>query len=221
MVPRVPLTFRILTLAGLVWLIFGVVAFSGSGVALGQDEPVIDSISIEPASPVTGDELKAVAEVDVPVGAEELDLVYLWKINGAAVQEGESEALKESVKRADVVAVEVRSVDGRGGTASSVVLVGNAAPSIQVADQKIDSDGNFEARIEGTDPEEDKITYELRKSPPGMSIDPSSGTLRWAAGQQEGSFAIEVIARDEQGAETSLSYQVMIKRETEGGKSAQ
>lgn len=208
-------------LAVALWMMFGFPSFSGAGAAFAQDEPVIDSISIEPASPVTGDELRAVADVTTAVPGEQVKLVYSWKIDSRVVQEGESDTLHEPVKRGNVVGIEARVADGQGGSVSNFVLVGNAAPAVKVAGQKIDADGNFEALIEGTDPEGDQITYVLRNAPAGMTIDPASGVIHWSAGQQTGVFSIEVLAKDEQGAETSLSYQVKISRETEEKKATQ
>jgi hypothetical protein len=178
----------------------------------------IEGVRVEPSSPITGDQVTA--RVTLASSFQQpVELVYKWKRNGQPVQVSQSEVLQIPLKRDDFVEVEVsmaRNDEGppRGVTGS--VMVGNAPPTMRLANQTIGNDGSYQAKIESSDPEGDNFTLSIKEGPPGMSIDPG-GNIRWAGDSKaEGSFSVAVSARDVHGAETSLNYQIKIHRETDG-----
>lgn len=178
----------------------------------------IEGVQIEPGAPVTGDQVAArvsfASTTPQPAG-----LVYKWKKNGLSVQESTSQVLSVPVKRDDFVEVEVLSSEKSASSSKSVsgsAMVGNAPPSMRLANQGVGNDGVYQAKVESTDPEGDNFTLSIKDGPAGMTIDPQ-GNIRWALDSKaQGAFSVAVSARDVHGAETSLTYQIKIRRETDG-----
>jgi hypothetical protein len=142
-----------------------------------------------------------------------------WKVNGQEVQKSESDVLGHPIKRGDFVEVEVApsGADPDGKFVSCYITVANAPPVVRLASQNLGSDGKYEAKLEASDPEKDDVTFSLKSGPPGMSIDAASGSINWTAGaNEEGTFGVEVSAKDAQGAETLFMYQIKIRRESGG-----
>lgn len=194
----------------------GAEPLGGSGLA---DSLKIEEVSLEPAAPVTGESLRAVVRAK-GAQARDTDFSYSWKINGQPVLQPNSNVLDRPVFRGDYVEVTVTPIEGGASakSATSFVVIANAAPALRVQSQSLGADGKYEAHILALDPENDSITFSLRKGPPGMSIDPSTGILRWSPGPDvHGTHEVEVSAVDIQGAEAILSYQIQIRRETMGG----
>ncbi len=188
----------------------------GSGPA---DSLKIEEVSLEPAAPVTGESLRAVVKTKGDQ-ARDTDFSYSWKINGQPVLQPNSNVLDRPVFRGDYVEVTVTPIEGGASAKSATcfVVIANAAPALRVQNQSLGADGRYEAHILALDPENDSITFSLRKGPPGMSIDPSMGILQWSPGPDvHGTHEVEVSAVDAQGAEAILSYQIQIRRETMGG----
>ena len=178
----------------------------------------IEGVTLEPGSPVTGDYLKAVV-VASSGGENGKPFSYCWKVNGQTVQESPSEVLNSSIKRGDFVEVEVRSggSDGPGNLVSRCATVCNAPPDLSLSGQKMGEDGQYEARVEATDPERDTVSFSLKSGPPGMSVDSKTGKIFWAMGAEgQGTFSVQVAAKDVEGAEAVLSYQIKVRRESGG-----
>lgn len=178
----------------------------------------MEEVGLDPASPVTGDSLKATI-VPSSSGESGKEFLYRWKVDGLVVQESPSNVLARPIKRGDFVEVEVsaQKPGGTGKFVSRYATVGNAPPEVKLSSQNMGSDGKYEGHLEGKDPEQDSITFGLRNGPQGMTVDPYSGVIRWAAGPEvQGVFSVEVSAKDSQGAETALSFQIKVRRETVG-----
>ncbi|MHC1745018.1 MAG: putative Ig domain-containing protein [Syntrophobacteraceae bacterium] len=178
----------------------------------------IEGVSLEPSSPITGDQIKARISLASTVQTAP-ELLYRWKRNGQAIQESPSEVLQSPVKRGDLVEVEVMSAQGSSGTASGVssyVMVGNAPPALRLAGQTIGNEGSYQGKVDSSDPEGDNFELSIKEGPAGMSIDPA-GNIRWVVDSKaEGLFSVAVSARDVHGAETALNYQIKIHRESNG-----
>ncbi|HOV86589.1 MAG TPA: Ig domain-containing protein [Syntrophobacteraceae bacterium] len=183
------------------------------------DSLAIEEVSIEPAFPVTGESLSVVVKAKGLEGSF-TDLTYSWRINGQVVQESTSDKLEKPVFRGDYVEVLVspRVSAGSVKPVTGCVVIANSAPNVQVQSQTMGSDGNYRAQLSALDPEKDPVTFSLKKGPPGMTIEATTGTIHWSPGADvKGSFPVEVSAVDSQGAEAILSYQIQVRRETMGG----
>lgn len=173
-------------------------------------------VMLEPAEPVTGDHLKAAAKLKNE-SAGDLSVTYTWLVNGEKVQESSEPYLDKPIKRDDFVELRV-SLNGAESSppaATCSTLVGNAGPSLHVANQSINETGQYQARLEVADPEQDAVQLSLKQSPPGMVIDSQASSLQWSIGpEQQGAFEVSVTARDSHGAETLLSYQIKVGRDS-------
>ncbi len=191
-----------------------------SGVVMIARERVsIVEVGIEPSTPVAGDSLKAKILM-ADGGASWAGFRYRWLINGRVVQESGESVLSSRTKRGDHVSVEVCPANEDCGSefVSSSVQVDNSPPRMRRVEQRMKDNGAYEARIEASDPDGDNVSFALKSGPPGMVVDSSSGAIHWRSGPDGGgSFGVEVAARDAQGAESLLSYQINIRWETEGG----
>jgi hypothetical protein len=183
-----------------------------------ESHKALEGVALEPSSPITGDRLRARASLASSVQTPP-ELVYRWKINGQMVQDSQSEALQNPVKRGDYVEVEVAPSLGGSGSlhgVSNYVMVGNAPPTMSLEGQTIGNEGAYQAKVTGTDPDGDNFELSIKEGPSGMTID-SGGNIRWAMDSKvEGVFSVAVSARDVHGAESSLNYQIKIHRESNG-----
>lgn len=195
------------------------VAGEGSVVSSHQEElKAIEGVSLDPSSPITGDQIKARVSLAASVQTAP-EILYRWKKNGQTIQESSSDELESAVKCGDYIEVEVlsaRAGDDSTKSVSNYVMVGNAPPSLKLAGQTIGNEGTYQAKVESSDPEGDNFELSIKEGPAGMTID-RSGNIRWAVdAKSEGVFAVAVSARDVHGAEVSLNYQIKIRREPNG-----
>lgn len=176
----------------------------------------VSSVAFEPSSPVTGDKLQAVPKGD----AEKSDLAriqYLWKVNGREVQNDDQSTLSYHVRRGDFVEVEATTCFSPLRVLSNSVKVGNAPPIPRLVQSGVNGDGVYTAKLEAVDPESDAVTFSLKNGPAGMQISPSDGTISWQPqGDMSGSYSVEATARDAQGAETTIAFQIKLKWESTG-----
>lgn len=192
---------------------------STSELAPAQSQPVeIEGVSLDPGSPITGDSMKAVVAA-AGGGKDEKTFSYCWKVNGQTVQDSPSDVLDSPVKRGDFVEVEVKSGSGDipGKFVTRYTKVCNAPPVLSLVGQEMGNDGKYEARVEASDPEHDPVTFSLKSGPAGMSVDAATGKIFWMmSADAQGTYSVQVSAKDSEGAETLLNYQIKIRRESSG-----
>ena len=173
----------------------------------------IAAVAFEPSAPQTGDKLKAVIRTDNPdmIRAEPR---YRWIINDKVVQESNDPSLHSPVKRGDNIELDATlAPEGfERSFVSQFAKIRNAHPELRIVAQELTDDNRYEARVEASDPESDPVVFSLKKAPAGMGIDAASGLIRWQA-ESQGSFPVEVCARDAMGAESVLKYEVRIRQE--------
>ncbi len=191
-----------------------------SATGSGDNLPVIEKVSLEPGSPVTGDHLQANVQTRGPAG-DQAKILYRWKLDGRLVQESEDRVLQSPLHRGEFVELEVVAGNGasRGNPVTISTFVGNAAPTVRFSGQSLGSDGIYQANVEAVDPEGGPIRFLLKSGPPGMTIDASTGAVRWPvrADHTGESFGVLVAAQDSEGAETQLSYQIKTRLEAGQG----
>ena len=182
--------------------------------------PVIEKVSLEPRSPATGDQLRAIVQTTNP-GGDQVKVVYRWKIDGRAVQESEESVLNSPLHRGEFV--ELEAIVGNGASSGIPVttstFVGNASPTVQFSGQRFGSDNVYQANVEATDPEGGPVKFLLKSGPPGMSVDPATGAVRWAVRPEDTgqSYDVQIVAQDSEGAETLLTYQIKTRMESGEG----
>ena len=157
---------------------------------MGRGAPVFGKVSFDPASPATGESVRAVVQ------AEPADLAgvrYQWKVNGETVQDGPEDTLSQSLKRDDFI--ELNVIEPGGAMVSNSVFVRNAPPQLRLKGQQLDKEGVYTAQLEAKDPQSDSITLSLKNGPQGMELDESKSALRWKVpSDANGAYAVEVSA---------------------------
>jgi hypothetical protein len=186
----------------------------------GSRLPVIEKVSLEPRSPVTGDQLRGVVQTSNP-GRDQARIVYRWRIDSRVVQESEQSVLNSPLHRGEFI--ELEAIAGNGVSSSTPVttsaFVGNAPPTVRFAGQRFGSENLYEANVEASDPEGGPVKFLLKGGPPGMSIDPTTGAVRWAVKPEDAgtNYDVQIVTQDSEGAETLLTYQIRTRMESREG----
>jgi hypothetical protein len=177
--------------------------------------PRITSFDISPKNPVSGDEIKATVMVNDREG-DSVNITYQWSKNDLTLP-GTSDRLTVSsdFKRGDKISLEVVPDDGKTrGTALTMHLyVANSSPVIASSEETFRFDGNmYSYQIKASDPDGDPLSYSLKTAPSGMTIDPSTGLIKWNVPPSfAGKTAITTSVTDGQGGETLQSFNLEIK----------
>jgi hypothetical protein len=164
--------------------------------------PVVSSISLTPVDPPVGAIITATAVGTDPDG-DTVALTYQWYANGKPVTEPrkDNEFNTAGLHKKDLVFVVVAPADEAGvgkDRESDIMTMANSAPKItSTPPYDIQQNGSYQYQVIAKDPDGDRLTYSLLKSPPGMTIDGSTGLVAWqvpdrVAEKQEASIKISV-----------------------------
>lgn len=181
--------------------------------------PRVDYIDVAPTYPKIGDTIKITAKATDPDG-DEIKLIYQWFKNEEPLSET-SDALvltKENFKRGDNISLNVIPDDGKmkGSSGLMKVTIGNSFPEItsspsygRLENQK------FTYQVKAIDPENDTLVYSLKTAPSGMTIEKTTGLIKWDVPTDfKGKAEIAVVVSDNHGGEALQSFVFEIK---EGG----
>lgn len=172
-------------------------------VVVGNTPPQIAAIVVTPQVLEPGGKLLAEVTASDP-DHDRIDLAYRWLRNDVVVKEGE-EAFFETTGLAprDKVVVEVTARDSQAAgivLRSDVVTLGNTLPRIVSTPPVSATLDRYEYAVRATDPDGDRLTYELETAPAGMTIEPGSGQITWVIPPgSRGIFHVKVLAKDGQG----------------------
>jgi len=186
-------------------------------VGAGNRAPFIRSAAVDPADDAKpGDTLRALVDAEDPDG-DPLRLEYTWLVNGSSRGNAESFETK-GLRRGDEVQVKVVVGDGRErspAVTSEVVELANRPPVFAGVPAREEAGGVYFYKLEARDPDGDRsLRYRLSEGPPGMSIDPLSGVVRWQPETTHaGVHPVEVVVRDRLGAETLLRWSLTVSVE--------
>ncbi len=145
--------------------------------------PVVSSIALAPADPPAGAIITATAVGTDPDG-DTVALTYQWYVNGKPVTElrKENEFNTAGLHKKDLVFVVAAPADETGvgkDKESEIMVIANSAPKITSTPVYNIQNGSYQYRVAANDADGDKLTYSLLKSPPGMTIDGSTGLISW------------------------------------------
>ena len=85
-------------------------------------------------------------------------------------------------------------------------IVKNSLPVFSENQPSFSGD-TYEYHVKATDPDNDTLIYTLREKPDGMTIDSSSGIIKWKVGiENEGVYNITVSIRDDYGGELIVPF---------------
>lgn len=142
------------------------------------ERPLI-SVTLQPAEPKPGENLHAFVDDPVPGRI----YIYTWTVDGQGVS-GETGAQLDGtyVKKGRRIAVTVTPrLNGHDGPimTSEAVSVGNTPPSFQSIDIISQSPSEVVFASRAYDFDGDDLRFRLIAAPPGMTLDESSGDIRW------------------------------------------
>jgi hypothetical protein len=149
---------------------------------ISDNPPKITSLKVSPETPKVGDTIKTeVATFDKE--EDNVMLTYYWSRNGSELPEtSDSLSLSDNFKRGDKIGLTVVPDDGKrkGNPVSVSIFVADSPPVIKQSDGTSRFDGRqVSHQIVATDPDGDPLTYALKAGPPGMTIDPATGLIKW------------------------------------------
>ena len=176
--------------------------------------PEIQSVKFVPEIFRPGDSLGVEVSGSDPDG-DEVTFEYAWEKNGAPA--GRKSRIEGPLKRKDAIAVMITPFDGkvRGRPLTLRREVRNVPPSIEgVKDARLE--GNlYSCRILANDGDGDPLKFTLKDAPPGMSIEPATGTIMWKIPPAvRGQVPVTVAVSDGNGGEASYPMFVTIREET-------
>jgi len=171
-----------------------------------NSSPVIRSARIEPSPAYSKDDLKA--EVGVfDADGDYIRYRYQWKNDNEEIPGEVDTTLSSSYfRKGDKISYWVSVTDGEAEEVmlnSSVISILNSPPSIISQSSGNISDGFlYKYTVVAKDPDDDPLTFSLSSAPEGMTIDSSTGMIRWNIDetQREGSYEFKVIVSDAEGA---------------------
>ncbi|HZD54925.1 MAG TPA: putative Ig domain-containing protein [Candidatus Aquicultoraceae bacterium] len=190
-------------------------ALVSNAVVLSNAPPVVESVNFVPRALGPGDSLGVETSATDPDG-DEIILEYAWEINGEP--SGRESRIREDValKRNDVLTVTITPFDGhdRGAPITLRRTIQNVPPTIDgLMDARWDGDA-YSCRVQARDGDGDPLVYALKKAPPGMSVEPSTGAIRWTVpGDLQGKVPVTVSVSDGNGGEASYDLFLTIGEE--------
>jgi len=142
---------------------------------------------------------------------DEVIISYEWTKNGEPA--GNGKRIEVPLKRGDKVSVKITPFDGEA-YGRSVVLhreIVNMPPMI-VEHKEFNFDGKvYSYQVTATDPDGDTLTYSLKTSPMGMTINPTTGQVNWNVPPEfKGKASFEVSVTDGHGGEAMQSLTFVI-----------
>ncbi|WP_455389239.1 putative Ig domain-containing protein [Petrachloros mirabilis] len=177
--------------------------------------PILSDVLVDFDHRAQGRQVLATVNVVDP-DQDSVSLTYQWLKNETVVKEGESNTLDlGGLTAKDIIRVNVTASDGNpDGTAtvSGRFTMSNSAPTIVSKPHLSPKGDQFDYLVQATDPDGDSITYALDVAPPGMTIEASTGRIRWGITPDvKGSYQVRVVAKDPQGGFAVQEFELSIK----------
>ncbi len=177
--------------------------FKSDVLVVENTSPVVRNVAIEPDEQSFARRVLAKADIVDPDG-DAVTIVYRWRKNNVAVKEGEASDLDITGFSAnDSIQVDVIASDGLATAkpvASHEFVMNNTAPRITSSPASAAQGTSYEYQVIAKDPDDDPVSYVLEVAPPGMTIDPQSGVIRWSvASGTTGSHRVRVVVKDSKG----------------------
>ncbi|MBI3753023.1 MAG: hypothetical protein HY266_03125 [Deltaproteobacteria bacterium] len=143
-------------------------------------------------------------------------VAYEWRKNGEPLDSA-GEVLSSDFKKGDTISLTAVPSDGKQkGTPVMVVThIFNSAPVITstIKDSKM-IDKVFTYQVKAEDPDNDTLAYTLLGYPDGMTIDPKTGLIKWAAPSGfKGKTNVMVSVSDVAGGEAKQIFSIQINQE--------
>jgi len=186
-------------------------AVTSNSVQLMNAPPAISGIKLMPEVFKPGDTLS------IEVKGEDIDedavsFLYEWIKNGESAGKGSS--IGTPLKRGDKISVRITPYDGTD-YGNPVVLereIRNMPPMIVEHKDFSFDDTMYSYQVKAMDPDGDTLAYSLESPPDGMSIDPSTGLLKWVVPKEfKGKKDVSIAVSDGHGGTAKYSIAITIR----------
>lgn len=188
--------------------------FRTAEAVVSNTPPVVRGVVLELNQKRGGTVLQASVDSLDP-DQDEIHHKYRWWKNKDLLMEGENNSLEaKDLLQTDVIVVSVTPRD-RTGTGQEVysdpLTIGNRPPTITSSPPSLARDDRYEYVVTALDPENERVTYSLETSPPGMEIEEESGRLTWLIQSgSSGGHKVRVVARDGHGGTAFQEFEITI-----------
>ena len=142
----------------------------------------------------------------------------VWQKNGQPA--GVGTHMTAPVKRGDKVTVTVTPFDGkeRGKSATLFREILNTPPAIEGQEEFQVTDNAVTFHVRASDADGDPLMYSLKDAPAGMSIDRTTGWVRWMTPPgMPGKVPFTVIVSDGSGGESTARFTVTVAEQPSSG----
>lgn len=197
-------------------------AYRTAGVLVGNTPPTVSAVVLQLAD--NGARVEAHTEVSDP-DHDRIDLTYRWLQENTVIKEGEEASLSTKGLNPRVpVVVEITARDPEVAgkpLRSTPLLLSNHPPQIVSTPPAPAGTGGYEYFVKAVDEDGDQIAFQLEQSPPGMTIDETTGRLSWAvSADQVSAVHVKVLAKDGQGSAAYQEFDLTFAREAAPAKPA-
>jgi hypothetical protein len=193
--------------------------FRTQAVTIQNTPPVVTSISLPPSPAFPGDRVAALAQGADPDRNDALTFLYEWQVDNKSVAGAEADAFDTAgLKKKSIISVTVTPFDGqdRGMPVKSprAIVLSNRNPDITSNPPTGLESGVYVYQVAAKDPDGDAITYALAGAPQGMTINPSSGLIRWEPPKQvpgKKEISVKVSADDGDGGTAYQEFSLFLE----------
>lgn len=174
--------------------------------------PVILSITLEPATPKTLDDITVRVESEDP-DRDYVRYEYTWLVNEVEIRGLRQPMLPHTYfAKGDMVQTRVLAKDREYEVEgfSPLLIVRNTPPEIVSKPGSLRSiDGH---QVQAQDIDSDELSFSLEGHPEGMSIDARSGTLSYQGSEsaREGTYQVSVVVEDPEGGSARWSFGITV-----------
>ncbi len=177
--------------------------------------PQISQIRFIPPVTTSNGAILGVEVAGKDCDGDPVTFTYEWRNNGAFA--GNESKIEVPVHRGDRFSVKVIPFDGETNGQPAVIdrEIGNLPPKLTEV-RRTGFDGKtITYQASAIDADGDTLTYSLKSAPSGMTIDPSSGAIRWTVPEGfRGKASFVVTVSDGHGGESTREQGVEIKATT-------
>ncbi|OHB33954.1 MAG: hypothetical protein A2X84_01475 [Desulfuromonadaceae bacterium GWC2_58_13] len=191
---------------------------SRASVMVGNSPPQIVEVSATSEQALRRGDIRVNA-VTEDADSDEVTLNYQWLVNGEEDLFSTAETLvTDRYQKGDTIQVKITPHDGieEGETyASEALTIPNAPPRIISKPPEKFEALEYVYQVEASDPDGQKLTYQLAEAPEGMTIG-ESGQVNWSlSGVTAGTYPIKITVEDPDDGKTTQEFSITLAKSGE------